>query len=59
MLAAVNALLRFLGREDCRIKFLRVQRRAFREQSREMTQAEYRLSQAIYQLQNQEKALIM
>ena len=42
MLSAVNALLRFLGREDCRIKFLRVQRRAFREQSREMTQAEYR-----------------
>lgn len=42
MLSAVNALLRFLGREDCRIKFLRVQRRAFREQSRELTQAEYR-----------------
>ena len=41
MLSAVNALLRFLGREDCKIKFLRVQRKAFREQSRELTRAEY------------------
>ncbi len=29
MLSAVNALFRFLGREDCKIKFLRVQRKAF------------------------------
>ena len=41
MLSAVNALFRFLGREDCKIKFLRVQRKAFREQSRELTRAEY------------------
>ena len=41
MLSAVNALLRFLGREDCKIKFLRVQRKAFREQSRELTRTEY------------------
>ncbi len=41
MLSAVNRLLRFLDRGDCRIKFLRIQRRAFREQSRELTRGEY------------------
>ena len=41
MLSAVNALFRFLGREDCKIRFLRVQRKAFREQSRELTRTEY------------------
>ena len=41
MLSAVNALLRFLGRENCKIRFLRVQRKAFREQSRELTRTEY------------------
>ncbi len=41
MLSAVNALFRFLGREDCKIRFLRVQRKAFREQSRELTREEY------------------
>ena len=40
-LAALNGLLRFLGREDCRVKFLKVQRRAFRDESRELTQSEY------------------
>ena len=42
ILSALNRLLKFLGREDCKAKFLRVQRRAFREQGRELTQAEYR-----------------
>ena len=41
MVAAVNALLRFLGREDCRVKALRLQRRVFRDQSRELTREEY------------------
>ena len=41
MLSAVNSLFKFLGRGDCRIRFLRVQRKAFREQSRELTRAEY------------------
>ena len=41
MLSAVNSLFRFLGREDCKIKFLRVQRKTFREQNRELTRAEY------------------
>ena len=41
MVAAVNALLCFLGWEDCRVKALRLQRRVFREQSRELTREEY------------------
>ena len=41
MLSAVNCLLRFLGREDCRIKFLRLQRKTFREQNRELSRSEY------------------
>ena len=41
MLAALNSLLRFLGREDCRVKFLKIQRRLFREAGRELTRPEY------------------
>ena len=41
MLSAVNRFLKFRGREDCKIKFLRIQRKAFREESRELTKAEY------------------
>ncbi len=39
--AAVNALLRFLGWENCQVKALRLQRRVFRDQSRELTRQEY------------------
>ena len=42
MLSAANHFLRFAGREECRIRFLRIQRRVFREQDREMTRADYR-----------------
>ena len=41
MVSAVNHFLKFTGREDCKIKFLRVQRKAFREQCRELTRTEY------------------
>lgn len=40
-LSAVNGLFRFLGWEDCRVKFLKVQRRVFRDSSRELTKEEY------------------
>ena len=39
--SAVNGLFRFLGWEDCRVKFLRLQRRAFRDASRELTRSEF------------------
>ena len=42
MLAALNSLFRFLG-WDIRIKFLKIQRRMFRDQSRELTKEEFDL----------------
>ena len=39
-LAALNGLFRFLGWEDCRAKFLKVQRCIFRAPERELTRAE-------------------
>lgn len=40
-LAALNSFLSFLGRENCRVKFLKVQRKLFREESRNLTRQEY------------------
>ena len=40
-LSALNRFLRFLGREDCLVKPLRIQRRLFRGAGRELTKAEY------------------
>ena len=41
MLAAVNKLLACLGRQDCKVRYLRVQRRMFRKAERELTRSEY------------------
>lgn len=41
MLAALNGLLHFLGQDECRVKFLRIQRRLFRDQSQELGRDEY------------------
>ena len=41
-LAALNGFFDYIGRDDCRIRFLKVQRRAFRDQSRELTQNEFK-----------------
>ena len=40
-LSALNGLLCFLGLEGCRVKFLKLQRRVFRETARELTRAEF------------------
>ena len=40
-LSAVNSLLRFLGLTDCRVKAVKIQRRVFRDASRELTKDEY------------------
>lgn len=40
-LAAVNALFKCCGWQDCCVKALRLQRRAFREPERDLTKAEY------------------
>lgn len=41
MLAALNGLFRFLGWDECRVKFLKIQRRLFRDAGRELTRPEY------------------
>ena len=46
-LSAVHAYLIFCGRADCRVRLMKVQRRAFLEERRELSEAEYkRLLQA-------------
>nr|WP_264464831.1 tyrosine-type recombinase/integrase [Intestinimonas butyriciproducens] len=60
MLSAVNSLLHFLGWDDCRVKFLKIQRRLFREEQRVLTRAEYeRLLEAARSLGRERLALLM
>ena len=40
-LAAINGLFRFLGWDDCRVKFLKLQQKAYRDSARELTQDDY------------------
>ncbi len=40
-LAALNGLFHFLGWDDCRVRFLKIQRRLFREQGRDLSRIEY------------------
>ncbi len=42
MLVAVNAFLKFMGRGDCCVRLLKIQRQIFASESRELTAAEYR-----------------
>ncbi|WP_296486178.1 tyrosine-type recombinase/integrase [Acutalibacter muris] len=41
MLSSLNGFFEFLGWEECRVKFLKIQRRAFREQEKELSRTEY------------------
>ncbi len=41
MLVALNCFLRFLGRTDCCVKLLKIQRQMFCREERELTQTEY------------------
>lgn len=42
MLSAINRFFCFMGWEECRVKFLHIQRKTFRDSSRELTQCEYK-----------------
>lgn len=60
MLAALNGLLRFLGWDTYRVKFLKIQRRIFRDSSRELTRLEYdRLLETAHKLGRVRLALLM
>ena len=59
-LAALNGLFRFLGWEGCRAKFLKIQRRMFRDSSRELTRSDYEVLTAAARARGQERlALLM
>lgn len=60
MLSALNSLLDFLGFGDCRVKFLKVQRRMFRNDSRDLTRSDYNALTAAAKAQNKTRlALLM
>ena len=59
-LSALNGLFRFLGWNDYRVKFLKIQRRLFREPERELTKPDYhRLHTAAQDLGRERLALLM
>ena len=59
-LAALNGLFRFLDWEDCRVRFVKVQRRLFRDPARELSRADYdRLITAAHALGRERQALVM
>ncbi len=60
MLASVHAFLRFAGWSECRVKYLKLQRRLFRDDSKELTREEYgRLLDAAHALGRERLALVM
>ena len=60
MLAALNTFLRFIGLEDCRVRALRVQRRLFQREERELSRQEYqRLLDTARTLGRDRLALVM
>ena len=60
MLVSLNRFFQFAGREDCMIKLLRVQRKAYRDESRELTREEYlRLLDAANKAGKMRLALLM
>ena len=59
-LASLNAFLCFLGRKDCCVRSLRLQRKLFRDAGKELTRAEYeRLTQTAQTLGKARLSLLM
>ncbi len=58
-LTAVNAFFRFAGWEGCRVHFLKLQRQLFREDSRELTRAEYQRLLSTAQARGQERLALL
>lgn len=60
MLAALNGLFRFLGWNSYRVRFLKLQRRLFRDQNKEITQSDYkRLITTAQELGHERLSLLM
>ncbi len=59
-LSALNAFFRFAGWEECKVKFLRIQRQRYCEQKKELNREEYRrLLKAAKDRKNERLALLM
>lgn len=58
-LSAVNAFFRFAGWEECRVKSLRVQRRAFRDPERDLSRTEYGRLVSAAQAQGQTRLVLL
>ena len=60
MLSSLNGFFDFLGWEECKVKFLKIQRRIFRNQERELSKAEYQhLLDCAKKLENPRLLLLM
>ena len=60
MLSSLNSFLGYLGWDDCKVKFLKIQRRTFRDQEKELNRAEYgRLLEAAKESGNTRLALLL
>ena len=57
MISSLNSFLRFSGREDCQLKFLRIQRKMFRPESRELNKNEY--FRLVHAAQNEERIALL
>ena len=59
-LSALNKFLSFLGRNDCRIKYLKIQLRLFRSTEKQLSKQEYiRLMETAHSLGRERLALLM
>ena len=58
-LAAIGCFLQVMGWQDCQVRFLRVQRRVFREKEKELTREEYEKLLAAAQQQGSERLALL
>lgn len=59
ILAALNKFFTFLGRTDCRMKYLRIQRKLFRSEDRELSRDEYQRLVAAAQKTGQQRLALL
>lgn len=57
--AALNGLFNFLGMPECRMRAVRVQRKIFRDEARELTEKEYRRLLAVARERKNERLLLV
>lgn len=59
MLVSLNRFFDFLGWQECKVKALRIQRRLFREESKELTRAEYERLVSAAQASGRERLVLL